>query len=69
LVGPTFEVDLITHSSLGQPEYLASAIKEYNEKRTGIMTNVGGDFAGMVFTQIFLLLIKHISEYDNVWGV
>lgn len=46
LVGPTFEVDIPTHSSLEQPEYLAQSIQEYNEQRTGMLTNSGGDIAG-----------------------
>ncbi|KAH7305267.1 glucose-methanol-choline oxidoreductase [Stachybotrys elegans] len=45
LVGPTFQVDLVTHSSLSNPSYLLTAIEKYNKKRTGILTNVGGDIA------------------------
>ncbi|KAI0108674.1 GMC oxidoreductase [Nemania sp. FL0031] len=45
LVGPTFQVDLVTHSSLTHPEVLTEAREEYNTKRTGILTNVGGDLA------------------------
>ncbi|KAI4157806.1 MAG: hypothetical protein LQ342_008001 [Letrouitia transgressa] len=39
LVGPSFEIDLTTHSSLLDREILARAIQEYNSNRTGILTN------------------------------
>ncbi|RYP72910.1 hypothetical protein DL771_003948 [Monosporascus sp. 5C6A] len=45
LVGPTFALNLVSHSSLTQPPYLADAIEEFNENRTGMLTNVGGDIA------------------------
>ncbi|TGJ87543.1 hypothetical protein E0Z10_g1208 [Xylaria hypoxylon] len=45
LVGPTFEVDIITHSSLQNPSYLAQSIQEYSKRRNGILTNSGGDIA------------------------
>ncbi|KAH8700036.1 putative glucose-methanol-choline oxidoreductase [Phaeosphaeriaceae sp. PMI808] len=46
LVGPTYQVNVTTHSSLSNPAYLASAVSEYNKNRTGMLTNVGGDVAG-----------------------
>ncbi|KAH9871550.1 hypothetical protein J1614_005805 [Plenodomus biglobosus] len=46
LVGPTYQVNVITHNSLANPAYLASAVTEYNKNRSGMLTNVGGDVAG-----------------------
>ncbi|KAL5115785.1 hypothetical protein ACEQ8H_006280 [Pleosporales sp. CAS-2024a] len=46
LVGPTYQVNVTTHNSLANPAYLASAILQYNNNRTGMLTNVGGDVAG-----------------------
>lgn len=45
-MGPTFEVNIETHSSLAEASYLAQAIEEYNVNKSGMLTNVGGDFAG-----------------------
>ncbi|GAW27332.1 putative versicolorin b synthase [Rosellinia necatrix] len=45
LVGPTFEVNIVTHSSLQNTSYLAQSIQEYNERRSGMLTNSGGDIA------------------------
>ncbi|KAL8786110.1 MAG: hypothetical protein Q9213_002975 [Squamulea squamosa] len=44
-VGPTYSVDITTHSNLLDPEYSAQAVDQYNIDRTGILTNVGGDLA------------------------
>jgi len=46
LVGPTYRVNVTTHNSLANPAYLLFAIMEYNNNRTGMLTNVGGDVAG-----------------------
>ena len=46
-MGPTYEVGVTTHNSLSDPKILAQAIEQYNVGRTGILTNVGGDVAGM----------------------
>ncbi|KAL1857284.1 hypothetical protein Plec18167_004762 [Paecilomyces lecythidis] len=43
LVGPTYQVNVITHNSIANAAYLAEAVEEYNINRTGILTNVGGD--------------------------
>jgi len=40
-------VDITTHNSLSNPAFLAQSIEQYNLNRTGILTNVGGDVAGM----------------------
>ncbi|KAL8765572.1 MAG: hypothetical protein Q9209_007403 [Squamulea sp. 1 TL-2023] len=45
LVGPTYSVDIETHSKLLDPEFSAQAVEHYNTNRTGILTNVGGDLA------------------------
>ncbi|KAL8726090.1 MAG: hypothetical protein Q9166_006927 [cf. Caloplaca sp. 2 TL-2023] len=41
--GPSYEVNTVTHSSLGNPAFAAVATQEYTTSRTGILTNVGGD--------------------------
>ncbi|CAG8949922.1 hypothetical protein HYFRA_00004252 [Hymenoscyphus fraxineus] len=46
LVGPTYQVDVVTHNSLADPGFAARMAHEYNQNRTGILTNVGGDIAG-----------------------
>ncbi|GAD96272.1 similar to GMC oxidoreductase [Paecilomyces variotii No. 5] len=39
-VGPTYQVNVITHNSIANTAYLEEAIEEYNINRTGILTNV-----------------------------
>ncbi|KAL9583414.1 MAG: hypothetical protein Q9212_002721 [Teloschistes hypoglaucus] len=46
LVGPTYSVEILTHSGLSNPSFLAEAVEQYNKNRSGILTNVGGDLAG-----------------------
>ncbi|KAH8672143.1 putative choline dehydrogenase [Tricladium varicosporioides] len=46
LVGPTYEVDVVTHNSLANPNFTAQAVAQYQKDRTGMLTNVGGDIAG-----------------------
>ena len=47
LFGSVYAVDLTTHSQLmSDPKFLAASAREYNERRTGILTNVGGDLLG-----------------------
>ena len=41
--GPDFQVDTVTHSNLADPSFSASATHDYNQYRTGILTNVGAD--------------------------
>ena len=42
-----YPVDLITHSQLtSDPEFLAASVQAYNDHRTGILTNCGGDLLG-----------------------
>ena len=42
--GPTYPVNVVTHNSLANPAVIGAAISEYNNQRTGILTNGGGDF-------------------------
>ncbi|TKA73539.1 hypothetical protein B0A49_07711 [Cryomyces minteri] len=42
--GPTYPVNVVTHNSLANPAVIGAAIGEYNSKRTGLLTNGGGDF-------------------------
>lgn len=41
--GPNYQVDVTTHSSDGNPEFLASATEQYLNNQTGILTNAGAD--------------------------
>ena len=41
--GPTYPVNVMTHNSFANPAILGSAINEYNDQRTGVLTNSGGD--------------------------
>ena len=41
-------MNVVTHSSLADPDFLASAVEQYNNNRSGILTNLGGDLAGTV---------------------
>ncbi|KAL8942483.1 MAG: hypothetical protein Q9216_001627 [Gyalolechia sp. 2 TL-2023] len=47
LFGTVYPVNLITHSQLmTDPALLARSVVEYNERRSGILTNCGGDLLG-----------------------
>ncbi len=46
LGGPSYRVNLITTSSLGNPLFAAEAAKEFNDKASGILTDSGSDFLG-----------------------
>ena len=44
LFGALYAVDVVTHSKLqNSPSFLAEQVSLYNTKRTGMLTNVGGD--------------------------
>lgn len=51
--GPAHEVNVVTHSALGDPKFGAVATQEFVTNRTGILTNVGGDLLG--------------KEHSNSW--
>lgn len=44
--GPSYEVNTVTHSWLGNPSYSTEATEQYIQNRSGILTNVGGDLLG-----------------------
>ena len=46
LLGPSYEVNVATHSRLGDPGTAATAEEDYKENRTGILTNPAADFLG-----------------------
>lgn len=46
LAGPSYRVNVPTHSVLGNPSLLAAATAEYITNHTGVLTNNGGDFFG-----------------------
>lgn len=43
LGGPSYRVDLVTTSQLGNPAFLAAAAEEFNDKASGILTDSGAD--------------------------
>lgn len=45
-MGPAYRVNAITGSSVGNPAFAAKARDLYNNERSGILTNSGGDFGG-----------------------
>jgi choline dehydrogenase len=49
--GPSYAVKTVTHNWLGDPEYAMQAQAEFNQYRTGILTNVGGDLLGTQILQ------------------
>lgn len=44
MLGLTYRVNVITSSSLSNPEFLAQAEDLFDHKQEGILTNSGGDF-------------------------
>ena len=70
LVGPTYAVDVVTHSNLQDPQALEDAISEYNCNRTGILTNSGGDIAGQLRcsgVQIILSMFQNSLVLTRSW--
>lgn len=46
LIGPSYEVNVATHSRLGVPATAEAAEEKYNQDRAGILTNPAADFLG-----------------------
>ena len=44
LFGPSWRVNVITGSALGDPTFAAQAVEEFNTEAGGILSNTGGDF-------------------------
>ncbi|RDL33850.1 Uncharacterized protein BP5553_08218 [Venustampulla echinocandica] len=44
LMGITYRMNIITASSLGEPDFLLDAERRYREDQSGILTNAGGDW-------------------------
>lgn len=44
--GPSYRVNVITGSSLGNPQYAYKANDDFNKRQSGILTNSGGDLFG-----------------------
>ncbi|KAL8951389.1 MAG: hypothetical protein Q9222_002639 [Ikaeria aurantiellina] len=69
LLGSVYAVDLVTHSQLTtDPKFLAAAAQEYNEQRTGILTNVGGDLLGFEKLPKNATSSRTRSELDATFG-
>jgi choline dehydrogenase-like flavoprotein len=66
--GPTYPVDVMTHNSLADPMVLGPAILEYNSKRSGILTNSGGDF--LAFEKLPNKIISEATrkDLDDAYG-
>ena len=44
LFGPSWRVNVITGSALGNPTFAAQAVEEFNTEAGGLLSNTGGDF-------------------------
>lgn len=53
LGGPSYRVNVITTSALGNPLFAAQAAQQFNDYASGILTDVGADFLGMSFSLSF----------------
>ena len=63
LVGQAYAVNLTTHSQISaSPAFAAQSVAEYNQNRTGILTNPGADFLGK-FHLLACLLVSE-SNFD-----
>lgn len=43
---PSFVVNLLTHSAMSRPDFAVEQMINYQTKRTGQLTNCGGDILG-----------------------
>ncbi|KAL8989660.1 MAG: hypothetical protein Q9177_001502 [Variospora cf. flavescens] len=69
LFGSVYPVDLVTHSQLTtDPEFLARSIAEYNERRTGILTNCGGDLLGFEKLSKTAISARTRQDLDSTFG-
>jgi choline dehydrogenase len=65
--GPSYVVDTVTHSWIGNTEYAAAATEEYITSRSGILTNVGGDLLGKLCNMLVLNLDRLTrSAFQNL---
>ena len=46
LGGPSYRVNVVTTSSLSNPDFATTAVKQYNEQAMGILTDTGTDLLG-----------------------
>ena len=60
LFGANYELNLITHSTLANPEFNAQQVSSYLTNRTGQLTNIGADILG--FEKIPLSLRATLSN-------
>lgn len=51
LIGPSYEVNVATHSRLGVPATLKAAEEEYNKAPAGILRNPAAEFLGVLDSQ------------------
>ena len=53
-MGPSYRFNVITPSALSDPAYLLKSEVAFNDNQSGILTNSGGDFLGIVFVHTLL---------------
>ncbi|KAL8919634.1 MAG: hypothetical protein Q9208_006666 [Pyrenodesmia sp. 3 TL-2023] len=69
LFGSVYPVNLITHTQLTtDPAFLASSISDYNERRTGILTNCGGDLLGFEKLNKTAVSAQTRQDLDSTFG-
>ena len=66
--GPTYPVNVVTHSSLANPAVIGAAINDYNTHRSGILNNVGGDFLAFEKLPSGLLSPATRTDLDATYG-
>ncbi|KAJ9604780.1 hypothetical protein H2200_010895 [Cladophialophora chaetospira] len=67
--GPTHHVNLVTHNSLANPAAIGAGVEEYNTKRTGMLTNGGGDFLAFENLPNGSLSASTRRDLDNAFGI
>ena len=66
--GATYPVNVATHNSFANPAVIGAAIGEYNSKRTGILTNTGGDFLAFEKLPIGSVSTGTRKALDDAYG-
>jgi choline dehydrogenase len=67
---PSYVVNLLTHSAMSRPDFAAEQMMNYQTKRTGQLTNCGGDvlgFARFPKGAISSKLRKQLDQFADDW--
>ncbi|KAL8882351.1 MAG: hypothetical protein Q9198_000639 [Flavoplaca austrocitrina] len=69
LFGSVYPVNLVTHTQLTtDPAFLAKSVSDYNERRTGILTNCGGDLLGFEKLNKTAISPQTRKDLDSTFG-